>query len=281
MYDDVTFFTKIVSLTPPPTPKNIHSCPSQFLRYHNLTTMMIMKRGEQSFLRLVLLSCCSLIPSCIIGVGVQAFSNVVLTKPKNFFSLSSVIAYGSLHIYDPTGKEEKDEENGVRAPKKTPTYFPGSGQHVLVGNKYVIKDDGTAPQVSSGKSTIYQARPMADTSRSSSSDGGQHSSDQAPADVVVKLSPNIEAIQRELENYELITSNAERDDLFVKVHDYVRVANPTYMDEQAALVMERGEQDLQQYIRQHGPLRGRQLQEAMRSVAECVQAVHATKMLFL
>jgi len=132
----------------------------------------------------------------------------------------------------------------------------------VVGEKYVLLTD---PQTSSGKSAIYEAIPI---------DG------EVP--VIVKLSANTEALQRERDNYERIVGNVQEEGLFVKVHDYVEEADPNNEElrGQAALVMEKGDQDLQTYIQQHGPLKGKQLQNAMLSVAKCVEAVHASKMVW-
>jgi serine/threonine protein kinase len=173
----------------------------------------------------------------------------------------------------PQQLQQQRQQNGGYAPPESTADFPGSAESDgIVGDKYVL---GTDPMTSSGKSAIYEAIPH-----------DVNSGQPLQGPVIVKLSSNTEALQRERDNYERIvqaSTAAQEEGLFVQVHEYLEEADPNNDHElqgQAALIMEKGEQDLQTYIQQHGPLKGKQLQDAMRSVAKCVEAVHASKMVW-
>ena len=210
--------------------------------------------------RSILLAICFLMQTD----GVDSFSEAFVSSRPQPLTIQSKLSVS--HQVDPetATRKLKEKPAGVTqaiANGEIPsaTSFPGDG---VVGNKFVLGND---PKTSSGKSAIYTAKPI----------DGEY-------EVIVKLSSNTEALQREKENYERIVGNAEDEGLFVQVHDYLDQADPNNdaMKEQAALIMEKGEQDLQTYIQTHGPLKGEQLQDAMRSVSKCVEAVHASKMVW-
>ena len=96
--------------------------------------------------------------------------------------------------------------------------------------------------------------------------------------VIVKLSPNKEALQRESENYDRIAQNEHTAGLFAKLY-----AHKTKIEKyptKSALVMEKGCQDLRQYIQENGPLEGRKLRNAAGIATLCVEAVHDAKMVW-
>ena len=94
--------------------------------------------------------------------------------------------------------------------------------------------DPNSPKVSSGKSFIYEAVP------------NDHDLDPSQS-VIVKLSSNLEALEREVQNYERVSEQAKEKNLFVQVHGYLPKADPNddELKHQGALVMERGNKDLQ------------------------------------
>jgi serine/threonine protein kinase len=126
------------------------------------------------------------------------------------------------------------------------------------------------PKTSSGKSVIYEAYPH---------DGNGQPSGEA---VVVKLSENTEALQRERENFGRIANCEKSKPLFVQVHDYVEHDDPSNdeLNGQGALIMERGEQDLRSYVRKNGPLQGQELRDAAKAAAKVVRAVHNSDMVW-
>lgn len=146
----------------------------------------------------------------------------------------------------------------------------------LVGDgNYVLGGD---PKQSSGKSFIYEAIPSKD---------GQPIPGAEP--VIVKLSKNTEALEREAKNYETIvtggdnaSNTANQEDLFVKVHDYIEQADPSCdrLKHKAALVMEKGSQDLKTFLEENGPMKGSALRAAAWSTAKAVEAVHSSNMVW-
>lgn len=181
------------------------------------------------------------------------------------------------------------------------TETEASGETVL-GSKYVLHDEGE--QSTSGKSTLVEALPWQEQAPSASPGGDLPKTsvvDEGAAvereRVIVKFSENIKALKREVQNYEKVT-NSDTKDLFVKVHDFY---NPSEDEEnmeqasnshaaalgdtpqfkgQAALVMERGAQDLQTYLKEKGPLQGSALQDAVVKTARTVQACHDQTMVW-
>ena len=142
----------------------------------------------------------------------------------------------------------------------------------LVGEKFVL---GGNPKQSSGKSFIYEAVPHDPKS-------GQPIPGEDP--VIVKLSRNTEALEREAKNYERIVAdgNAQDEGLFVEVHEYLEQADPSCdrLKHKAALIMEKGKQDLKTFLQEHGPMVGSDLQAAAWSTAKCVEAVHTSNMVW-
>ena len=143
------------------------------------------------------------------------------------------------------------------------------------GGNYVLGGD---PKQSSGKSFIYEAIPSKD---------GQPIPGAEP--VIVKLSKNLEALEREAKNYERIVtggdngnSNNGKEDLFVKVHDYIEQADPSCdrLKHKAALVMEKGSQDLKTFLEDNGPMKGSALRAAAWTTAKAVEAVHTSNMVW-
>mgnify|MGYP005843655119 CR=1 FL=1 len=152
------------------------------------------------------------------------------------------------------------QQNQYQFPNQTPAKKSSKPVYVLNGD----------PKTSSGKSFIYEAFPH--------DKQGNRTGDA----VIVKLSENIEALEREHQNFGRIAKCENTRKLFVKVHDYLETANPKRkeMEGQAALIMERGEEDLRSFLRKSGPLKGHVLREAAKSCAEVVKAVHSSDMVW-
>lgn len=100
--------------------------------------------------------------------------------------------------------------------------------------------------------------------------------------VLVKISSNWEAIQREYDNYKKITQSGMARGQFVKLLDYLPVASTVTKKfrSQSALVMERGIVDLKKYIAANGKLTGRDLRDAVAAAAQCLQAVHSSRLVW-
>jgi serine/threonine protein kinase len=137
----------------------------------------------------------------------------------------------------------------------------------IIGDKWLLSDD--FKESTSGKSYIYKAFR--------SNANGNPQGDP----VIIKISSNTVALERETQNYGAIGDN-NKSNLFVAVLDYLPEADPTTakFQDKSAIVMERGTQDLKSFIQENGPLEGKQLQETAENTARCVEAVHDRNMVW-
>jgi serine/threonine protein kinase len=131
-------------------------------------------------------------------------------------------------------------------------------------NQYLLS--GKPQKSTSGKSYIYKAY--------------RADEDGLPVGdpVLVKISNNWEALEREEENYRRITQSGFTRGQFVQLYDYLPTASLVTKKFQnfSALVMERGIIDLKRYISENGALSGRDLRDAASAAAQCLQAIHAS-----
>jgi serine/threonine protein kinase len=136
------------------------------------------------------------------------------------------------------------------------------------GRKYLLA--GKPSQSTSGKSMIFKAYMCDD--------------DQLPTGsaLTIKISKNWEAIEREAENYARITKAGFLRGQFVELLDYLPDAAvySKRFKNQSALVMERGAIDLKRYISVNGQLEGRRLRDAAAAAAQCIQAIHSSKLVW-
>uniref|UniRef100_A0A7S2MX87 Protein kinase domain-containing protein n=1 Tax=Helicotheca tamesis TaxID=374047 RepID=A0A7S2MX87_9STRA len=143
-----------------------------------------------------------------------------------------------------------------------------SGQSVGFG-KYLLA--GRPKRSTSGKSQIWTAY-RAD-------EEGLPTGDP----VTVKLSANIDAIERESANYNLVTSGlfAGR---FVNKIEFLPEAGDMKgrMANLCALIIENGDLDLKAYMmsRKQKGLTGRDMRDAAAAAAQCVQAMHSSNMVW-
>ncbi|GKY91213.1 hypothetical protein MPSEU_000094000 [Mayamaea pseudoterrestris] len=100
--------------------------------------------------------------------------------------------------------------------------------------------------------------------------------------VLVKISKNWEALQREYENYGKITKTGLARGQFVGLLDYLPIAREgsAKFRNRSALVLERGSMDLRKYLAKNGPLTGRQLRDAASAAARCLEAVHSSRLVW-
>jgi serine/threonine protein kinase len=137
----------------------------------------------------------------------------------------------------------------------------------IIGEKWLLSDN--FKESTSGKSYLYKAFRR--------NINGNPQGDP----VIIKISDNTEAMERESQNYDTI-GDKNKSNLFVAVHDYLPEADPTTakFQDKSAIVMERGTQDLKSFIQDNGPLEGKQLQEKAENTARCVEAVHNRNMVW-
>jgi hypothetical protein len=156
--------------------------------------------------------------------------------------------------------------------KSMPALMREARQKFLITGEVVGDDDkqylltSQVAKSTSGKSRIYKAY-LAD-------DDGLPCGEP----VLVKLSKNWEAIEREHDNYGKITKTGVARGQFVRCLDYFPTASLVtrkFRDE-SALVLERGRMDLKRYVNMNGRLNGRELRAAAACAAQCLQAVHTS-----
>lgn len=97
---------------------------------------------------------------------------------------------------------------------------------------------------------------------------------------MVKVSPNYEALSREAENYERVTSGFTRGQFVQFVEFFERAGDGRSFSKQSAIVLERGDMDLKAYISSVGPLTGKSLREAAVAAVQCLQAVHSCSLVW-
>ena len=96
--------------------------------------------------------------------------------------------------------------------------------------------------------------------------------------LTVKVSNNWEAMEREAKNYARITKGLTRGK-FTQLYDYIE--SPASLVTKkfssfSALVLEHGAMDLKRYVAEQGRLEGKELRNAAAAAAQCLQAVHAS-----
>jgi serine/threonine protein kinase len=100
--------------------------------------------------------------------------------------------------------------------------------------------------------------------------------------VIVKVSPILEALEREHENYKKATSGLNTGQ-FVQLHHFLpRAGESKQLYNQCALVMEKGSRDLKNFLSfQEGMrLQGGALRDAAMAAAKCLQAFHSSNLVW-
>lgn len=100
--------------------------------------------------------------------------------------------------------------------------------------------------------------------------------------VIIKVSPVVEALEREHENYKKATSGFNSGQ-FVRVHEFLpRAGESKQLYNQCALVLEKGTRDLKNYLSfQDGmKLTGGALRDAAMAAAKCLQAFHSSNLVW-
>lgn len=100
--------------------------------------------------------------------------------------------------------------------------------------------------------------------------------------VIIKVSPVVEALERENENYKKATSGFQSGQ-FVKVHEFLpRAGESKQLYKQCALVLEKGARDLKNYLsyQQDMKLQGGALRDAAMAAAKCLQAFHSSNLVW-
>ena len=95
--------------------------------------------------------------------------------------------------------------------------------------------------------------------------------------LAIKVSSNRDGVERERANYLKVTGGFGnfRKGMFATQKEYLPEAGGSLGNKQSALVMERGAEDLRDYVFRLGPLTGRALRNAASSAVQCVEALHS------
>ena len=138
---------------------------------------------------------------------------------------------------------------------------------LIIGNgNYLLA--GRPRRSTSGKATIY-------TCYKSDANGLP-----VGEPLCAKISANIEALQRESNNYGRITTGLTKGRFVNFVSYYGKAGDTKGFAKQAAIIMERGSRDLKSFIEESGPLKGKQLRESAVAAVQCLQAVHSTNLVW-
>jgi len=125
---------------------------------------------------------------------------------------------------------------------------------------------------------LLAGKPRKSTSGKSQLYKGYKSQDGLPVGtaVVVKISSNWEALEREAKNYQNI---ARGNTHFVQLYQYLPDASiqSRQFRNRAALVLERGVIDLKRYIVENGALEGKRLRQATVTAVQCLQSIHGRR----
>lgn len=99
--------------------------------------------------------------------------------------------------------------------------------------------------------------------------------------LAIKTSTNKPKLKKEYQNYKKVASGAFRG-RFVKLIDFLPTAGDTsQFSSQSALVVERGSKNLKDYFKgRQGGLKGKALRDAAAAGAQCVQAVHSSRLVW-
>ena len=95
--------------------------------------------------------------------------------------------------------------------------------------------------------------------------------------LAIKASSNKDGMERERANYLKVTGGFGnfRKGMFASQRDYLPEAGGSLGSKQSALVIERGVDDLRNYVFKRGPMTGRELRNAASSAVQCVEALHS------
>lgn len=100
--------------------------------------------------------------------------------------------------------------------------------------------------------------------------------------VIIKVSPVLEALEREYENYKKATSGFYSGQ-FVQVMKFLpRAGESKQLYNQCALIMEKGARDLKNYLSHQEDMKveGGALRDAAMAAAKCLQAFHASNLVW-
>lgn len=159
------------------------------------------------------------------------------------------------------GEKTKEQLDAERAATKK---FKLNGKTI---GDYTLS--GTPVRSTSGRSQIWTAYRM--------------DSNGLPTGepLAVKTTSNREKLKAEYENYKKVASGIYQG-RFVKVIDYFLIAGKDgQFSSQSALVVERGEKNLKDYFKEKRQgLKGKALRDAATAGAQCLQAVHSSRLVW-
>jgi len=158
---------------------------------------------------------------------------------------------------------QKDNELSIPAAE---TNFDLNGRTIGTG-RYLLS--GKKNRSTSGKSQIWSAYKA--------NSEGTPTGDR----LIIKLSTNFEALKRENENYNKISSGLFSGQ-FVKKVDFLPQAADAGFEKQSALVMQAGIQNLKTLIEERWGrgMQTKSLRDAAAAAGQCIQAMHSSRMVW-
>ena len=180
-------------------------------------------------------------------------------------SVVTTLSGSKYKLGNPVASKSEKKVNGTMAPPKArQKNYKLNGKSI---GPYLLS--GKAERSTSGKSQIWTA----------------YSTDREglPTDppLAIKTSSNKPKLQKEYENYKKVASGAFKG-RFVKLIDFLPEAGETgQFSAQSALVVERGEMNLKEFFKtKRQGLEGKALRDAAVAAAQCVQAVHSSRLVW-
>ena len=194
------------------------------------------------------------------------------TPQRNGSSAAIVPSYNNFDFFNRGSSSLAPQLPSMAREEDAEAWKEAMAQYKLTTHTVGLEDEyilaGKATRSTSGKSNIWEAY-RSDPNRGYLPMNGA-------ASVCVKISGNIEAVSREYENYKAISFLGIARGRFVKCLGFYPVAGyETRFQNQCALVLEKGAQDLKTYLSsKETALSGEELRDACLSAAQCVQALH-------
>jgi len=145
-----------------------------------------------------------------------------------------------------------------------------NGDTIGLEGEYLLAKKPTSS--TSGKSSICEAYKT---------EGATGLPRENATPVCMKISDNFVAISREYENYRKLSFFGMAAGEFVKCYQFFPVAGYDLpYQNQCALVIEKGDQDLKTFLNSKGKLEGKLLRDACESATKCAQALHKAGMVW-
>jgi len=204
-------------------------------------------------------------------ITTSPLEDITLVGPNKLVKTKSGNAYKLVNQKDTTAKKNGVAGGGFFSIFNVPDTILQQQQQqknkvlTLGQGKYVVV--GTSKTSTSGKSRIWKAYRVNPKT-------GQPMGDL----LTIKMSSDYDSLQRESANYENLSKNIFKG-AFVKKVDFLPSGED---DKSSILVIESGSANLKEWMASSRPngLRGKEMRDAAAAAAQCLQAMHSSKLVW-